>query len=134
MRRVTRGAVVAILLVIALLLALGALPSYLQSGDPYYLTATETGENRTSANASAVLSSRFPYAQAALADAATDGSGRSEAYYRGPLGLKGSFTHSPFDEIDAVRQRAPTAVADDGTAVYLRSNGTLYRLEVSQEV
>jgi hypothetical protein len=39
MRRITRNAVVLLAVVVLALLALGALPSLLQSGDPYYLTA-----------------------------------------------------------------------------------------------
>lgn len=131
MRQITRRVTVAILVALALLLALGALPSYLQSGDPYYLTATPTEENHTAVNASLVTTDRYPYASAALAEATPNASGRSEAYYRGPVGMKGAFTHSPFDEVDAVRAR--TANATDADGVFVRQNGTLYRLAVTQQ-
>lgn len=52
MRRVTRNLLVAIALIAVALLALGALPSYLGSGDPYYLTAEpiETDEPAVDVN------------------------------------------------------------------------------------
>jgi len=40
MRPITRNLVVGLLVVTVLLLALGAAPSLLRSGDPYYVTAT----------------------------------------------------------------------------------------------
>jgi hypothetical protein len=163
MRRVTRNLILALLGVLLVLLALGALPGLLKSGDPYYLTATAANasgtaaegtaaatatttdssggtatENATGANATATANAtrpavdvtnlsarRFPYTTAALAD------GRSDPYWRGPLGLKEAFTHSPFDELDALRGRNRNAT--DGDAVYVRENGTLYRLAVRQE-
>jgi hypothetical protein len=41
------------------------------------------------------------------------------------------FTHSPFDELDALRQQNATAATADG--VYVRDNETYYRLAVGQE-
>jgi hypothetical protein len=76
-------------------------------------------------NVSNLSERRFPYTTAALAD------GRSDAYYEGPLGLKESFSHSPFDELSALRGRNPDAV--DGEAVYVRDGETVYRLTVSRE-
>ncbi|WP_336001646.1 hypothetical protein [Halorientalis halophila] len=141
MRQVTRRVTLAILLAVVLLLALGALPSYLKSGDPYYLTATET-ENRTAVPGDSLPANRYPYATAALDNAsanATGGSGneagnatgRSGPYWEGPIGIKGAFTHSPFDEVDAIRQRNAAAATEQ--AVFVRWNGTVYRLEVARE-
>jgi len=131
MRQITRRVTLALLVALALLLALGALPSYLQTGDPYYLTATPADGNHTAVDASLLNTDRYPYASAALADAAPNRAGRSDAYYRGPFGLKGAFTHSPFDEVAAVGARNASAVDRDG--VFVRQNGTLYRLAVTQE-
>ncbi|SFS12883.1 hypothetical protein SAMN05216559_4150 [Halomicrobium zhouii] len=150
MRRVTRNLVLAILAVLVVLLALGALPGLLKSGDPYYLTATPVGEaasgtngssangtvtNASIANGSAVdganLSERaYPYTTAAL-DNATDGEpGQSQPYWRGPVGFKEAFTHSPFDEVNALRGQHPNATVGEGVRV--ARNGTLYRVAVTQ--
>jgi len=140
MRRITRDFILGMAVIVALLLALGAVPSYLQSGDPYYLTVTPTegsGAVTTATNATAVdagnlSAQRYPYTVEALDDVAGGGSGQSSAYYRGPIGIKGAFTHSPFDEYDALAQRYPSAV--DGAAVRVTHQGVLYRLTVTQEV
>ncbi|RXK47321.1 hypothetical protein [Halorientalis pallida] len=136
MRQITRRVTLAVLAAIVLLLALGALPGYLKSGDPYYMTATAT-DNRTAIPADSLAPNRYPYTAAALSNAtaaAADGTanatGRSEPYWKGPIGLKGAFTHSPFDEFDAIGQRNTSAATD--TAVFVRENGTVYRLEVTQ--
>ncbi|WP_276270520.1 hypothetical protein [Haloarcula litorea] len=136
MRRVTRNFLLGVAVVLLALLALGALPSYLQSGDPYYLTATPAGNataggNASAVNASALADRRYPYTTGALGNASADASGRSAPYWRGPVGLKGAFTHSPFDELDALRQQYPDAVAGEGVRV--RHDGTLYRLAVTQQ-
>lgn len=158
MRQVTRNFLLAVGVILVLLLALGALPSYLKSGDPYYLTATPVGDapgngttanstdgtatatatatNADAANASlvdaATLSDRrFPYTTEALDDATAASAGQSTPYWRGPVGLKGAFTHSPFDEYDALAQRYPAAV--DGDAVRIQHDGTVYRLAVTQQ-
>jgi hypothetical protein len=137
MRQITRRVTIAVLVAIVLLLALGALPGYLKSGDPYYMTATTT-DDRTAIPADSLAPNRYPYAAAALAnatDAAGSGTanatGRSDPYWRGPIGVKGAFTHSPFDEFDAIRQRNRSATTE--TAVFVRQNGTVYRLEVTQD-
>ena len=148
MRRVTRNFLLAMGVIVVLLLALGALPSYLRTGDPYYMTATPVG-NDTAANATATATPagtatgtsavnattlsdrRYTYTTAALDNATADSAGRSNPYYRGPTGLKGAFTHSPFDEYDSLVQQYPAAV--DGDAVRVRSDGTVYRLAVTQQ-
>ncbi|GGN98971.1 MULTISPECIES: hypothetical protein [Haloarcula] len=140
MRTVTRNFVLGVAVVVVLLLALGALPSYLKSGDPYYLTATAEGNataldgNASAVNASTLSAQRYPFTTAALENATangSDGTGQSDPYWRGPVGLKGAFTHSPFDELDALRQRVPEAAADE--TVLVRHDGTLYRLAVTQQ-
>jgi len=133
----TRYLVVAILAVLLLLLALGALPGLLRSGDPYYVTATPAAEGGldadgdTAVNASDLSGERFPYTTAAVTDATADAPGRSGPYWRGPVGLKEAFTHSPFDELSSLRGR--TATPDGSEAVYVRDNERLYRLAVTQE-
>jgi hypothetical protein len=135
MRRVTRNAVLLILAVLVALLALGALPSLLASGDAYYLTADPVDGNESdgtgaAVNASAVLNGsalserQFPYTTTALRN------GTSDSYRKGPGGFKESFTHSPFDERSALSARNPTAVSESG--VLVSYNGTLYRVAVSQ--
>ena len=137
MRRVTRNFVLLLVAVLVALLALGALPSLLGSGDPYYLTADPVDENGSdgvsAANASAavngsVLSERqFPYTTEAL------GNGSSKPYRAGPWGLKEGFTHSPFDEFDALTRDYPNATAaGDDTRVYAALNGTTYRLDITR--
>ncbi|MFC5970864.1 hypothetical protein ACFPYI_05910 [Halomarina salina] len=124
MRRITRNVVLVVLAVLVLLLALGALPSLLRSGDPYYLTAqtVENGSAPATVNATALSERRFPYTTAAL------DSGRSDAYYDGPLGLKEAFTHSPFDELSELAARNASAV-ENRTGFVTRGNAT-YRLEL----
>lgn len=74
MRRVTRNLLIAIALVVVALLALGALPSYLGSGDPYYLTAEPIETNETAADVNNVSDRRYPFLTSALAS----DDGRSE--------------------------------------------------------
>ena len=126
MRTVTRNTILAILVVVGLLLALGAVPSLLRSGDPYYVTAEATNESGPSVNATALPERQYRYVDGALAD------GRSDAYYEGPFGFKDGFSHSPFDEFDAIGQRYANATTDDG-AVFVSQNGTRYRLEIIRE-
>jgi hypothetical protein len=73
---------------------------------------------------------RYPYVTGAVA-AAGNGTGRSDSYWRGPFGVKGAFTHSPFDELDALGQQYPNATVD-GT-VYARTNTTSYQLTIEQD-
>ncbi|MDS0219785.1 hypothetical protein NDI54_00265 [Haloarcula sp. S1AR25-5A] len=137
MRPVTRNTLLGIIAVVVLLLALGALPGFLKSGDPYYAVATPTDgeysvENGTAVNWSTQSDRRFPYTSGALADASPSAAGQSDPYWRGPFGFKGAFTHSPFDERDALRQQYGGAVTDDGVVV--RYNGTFYHVAVRQDV
>ena len=133
MRPVTRNVVVGVVVVAGLLLALGALPGLLASGDPYYVTATPVDGDHAAVNGTDLPASRYPFTTGALAAAGPDAPGRSAAYYDGPLGVKEAFTHSPFDELEALRQRTPGAA--DGDAVFVRDgDGTLYRVELIQEV
>jgi hypothetical protein len=131
MRPVTRNVVLAILVVVAGLLALGAVPSYLRSGAPYYVVA-EPVESGPAVNATTLSERRYPYVTGAVSAAAngTD-EGRSEPYWEGPFGVKESFAHSPFDEFDAIGQRYPDATTD-GT-VFVSRNGTRYRAEIDRE-
>ncbi|WP_128906539.1 hypothetical protein [Halorubrum amylolyticum] len=124
MRRVTRNLLIAIALVVVALLALGALPSYLGSGDPYYLTAEPIETNETAAGVNNVSDRRYPFLTGALAS----NDGRSEGYQTGPYGVKKWFTHTPFDEVDALTQQVPEAAADDGVRV--RRDGRVYHVEV----
>jgi hypothetical protein len=135
MRPVTRNVVLATLVVVVLLLALGALPSYLKSGDPYYLEATvvETAPDDVEpVNGTALSQRRYPYTFGALEAAGneTNATGRSAPYWKGPFGFKGAFTHSPFDERDAYTVQYPGAVRDE--RVFVSYEGTRYRLELVQ--
>jgi len=131
MRRITRNFLLGVLAVLVLLIALGALPGLLKSGDPYYLVATPASAD-VAVNVTDLPANRYPYATAALANATVDATGRSEPYWRGPVGIKGAFTHSPFDEVDALTGRQPNAT--DGDGVFVRRNGSVYRLAVTREV
>jgi hypothetical protein len=142
MNRRTQIASLVVLGILVSLLALGALPGMLKSGDPYFLTATAEGEwtgndsaaladGRTAMNATELSEQRYPYAMAALTNATGDAPGRSHPYWKGPIGLKETFTHSPFDELDGIRQRVPTAAASDG--VYVHDGTTVYRLSITED-
>ncbi|QLH80409.1 hypothetical protein [Halosimplex pelagicum] len=137
MRRVTRNAVLLILGVMVALLALGALPSLLASGDPYYVTAEPVAGNGSAdgsgaaainasaaVNGSALSERQYPYTTQALRN------GTSDPYREGPWGFKEAFTHSPFDERSALTARNATAVSESG--VLVSYNGTLYRVAVGQ--
>ncbi|MFW6018411.1 MAG: hypothetical protein ACOCPX_06275 [Halapricum sp.] len=147
MRPITRNFLFGVLAVVVLLLALGALPGLLKSGDPYYFTATPidetelTSEQRdTAADAANLSERRYEYTTAALADA-TERTGYSEPYWRGPVGIKGAFTHSPFDELSALQSQYPDATDRDAVYVQIEDesatgdaveNVTFYRLNVTQ--
>lgn len=122
-----RRYLIAIGVVVLLVLALGALPSLLRSGDPYRAQADPTAApDGVEPVATENLSERrYRYVTAAVAD------GESGRYWKGPIGLKGAFAHSPFDELDAIRTQHPEAV--DGDAVYVTENGTVYRVTVERE-
>lgn len=136
MRTVTRNAVLVILAVVALLLALGALPSLLKSGDPYRVVATSADPPAETVNATNLSERRYRYTTGALAAAASNANdtGRSDPYWRGPFGFKEGFTHSPFDEFEALSRDYPNATetAGDDTRVYLTYNGTSYRVGITQ--
>ena len=127
MRRRTRTVTLVVLGFAVLLLALGALPSLLRAGDPYYVTA-QPGGDHPAVNVTDLPDRRFPYVTAALGNATTDREGRSGPYWRGPVGLKEAFTHSPFDEVSALQSRNASAATDDG--VLVRSNDTLFDVSV----
>lgn len=129
MRPVARNLVVGLLLVLGLMLALGAVPGLLRSGAPYYVTATVTEAEGQTVPADALTPRRYPFVTGALE--AADNGGRSDPYWRGPIGIKGAFTHAPFDEFAALRHQYPNATTGD--AVLVRSNGTTYRMTIVQE-
>ncbi|MUV90090.1 hypothetical protein GJ629_09465 [Halapricum sp. CBA1109] len=138
MRRITRNAVLALVAIVVLLLALGALPGYLKSGDPYHLTATELDNgslNDSEYNASDAIPAenlteqRYPFSTRALANR-SDGVGYSDPYWEGPFGIKGTFTHSPFDELSSLEVQYPNA--SDGETALVLDNGTYYRLNTTQ--
>lgn len=122
MRRVTRNFLVGVGLVVVALLVLGAIPSYLGAGDPYYLTAEATTESGPAVNVTDFSARRYPYLAQALDD------GRSAGYRKGPFGLKDSFAHSPFDEFDALVAQNPDARMGD--AVLVEYKGQRYRIEI----
>jgi hypothetical protein len=124
-RKNTRRLVVVLALVMLGLLALGALPSYLGSGEPYYLTATETEETGPTVNVTDLPEHRYPYLTEALE------TGQSEGYQTGRWGLKEQFTHTPYDEIDALATRNPDARLGEN-AVLVEHDGKQYRVEVAQ--
>lgn len=128
MRPVTRNLLVVIAVVTLALLALGALPSYLGSGDPYHLTVEPAERTEPAVNATGLSERRYPYLTGALAS----DDGRSTPYQRGPFGLKESFTHSPFDEVDALAARGPNATVDDGVRV--ERDGETYLVAVGRGV
>ncbi|SMO34948.1 hypothetical protein [Halorubrum cibi] len=126
MRPVTRNLLVALAVIALALLALGALPSYLGSGDPYYLTAEPIETDEPTANATGLSERRYPYLTGAIGSE----DGRSEPYLMGPYGMKEWFTHTPFDEVDALTRRAPAAGTDGG--VRIERDGETYYVEVTQ--
>ncbi|WP_224333612.1 hypothetical protein [Haloprofundus halobius] len=125
MRPITRRVLALLALLSVGLLALGALPSYLGTGDPYSLTAEETTASGPAVNVTEFSAQQYPYLATALEE------GRSEGYQKGPLGLKESFTHSPFDERDALATRQPDAERDD--RVLVEYEGTRYWVTVERE-
>ena len=128
MRPVTRNLLVAIGVVTLALLALGALPSYLGSGEPYHLTVEPAERDGPAVNATGLSERRYPYLTGAFAS----DEGRSMSYQRGPFGLKESFTHSPFDEVDALAARGPNATVGDG--VRIERDGETYLVAIDRGV
>jgi hypothetical protein len=121
-RPITRRAVLGFVVVVLALLALGALPSLLGTGDPYHLTATPTDADGPAVNVTGLSERRYPYLTEAI------DSGRSDAYRRGPVGLKETFSHSPFDERQGLVARNPDARRDG--AVVVVDGGDRYLIEV----
>ncbi|QLD85718.1 hypothetical protein HWV23_08265 [Natronomonas halophila] len=139
MRPVARNLILAILGVVVVLLALGAVPGLIETGDPYYVEATPVDESGPAITADNFSEQRFPYAFDALAAAATGADpARSEAYYTGPGGVGGfkeAFTHTPFEEFDEFEARNGEAVqrgADSpvGDVAFVDYEGQRYRLEI----
>jgi hypothetical protein len=142
-RQITRRAVAALAIVVVGLLALGAVPSYLGSGPAYHLTVTpvdgaadveaDAGPDGDATAAAAVnvteLSPRrYPY----LTEAFQAADNRSSGYQRGRFGLKESFSHSPFDELEGLRARQPNASVADGAGVRVIREGRPYVVRVVQ--
>jgi hypothetical protein len=136
MRPVTRNAVVVIVGLLVALLALGALPGLIKTGDPYYVEATAAAGTGPAVDGGTLSEQRFPYAFGAV-EAAVDGAdpARSEPYYTGIVGFKEAFTHTPFAEFEEFEARTPPAVERSGASprgdvAYLREGGERYRLEI----
>lgn len=133
MRPITRKFAYGLLALVLVLLALGAVPSLLGSGEPYYLTAEPTAESGPAYNLTAegtddLTRRRFEY----FFSAVESPENRSKPYRRGPVGIKESFTHSPFDELDSFRSFAP-ANATTTDAVFVEFEGTRYRVRVARD-
>ena len=126
MRPVARNLLIAIAVVVVALLALGALPSMLEAGDPYYLTADPIDSSEPAVNVTGISPRRYPFLSGALAS----DDGRSDGYREGPYGVKEHFTHTPFDEVDALTQRVGAARLDGGVRV--RFEGETYYVQVTQ--
>ncbi|MFB6122643.1 MAG: hypothetical protein ABEJ78_04225 [Haloferacaceae archaeon] len=73
MRPILRRVLLGMAAVGVALLALGAVPSLLGSGDPYYVVATPTDDAGAAVNVSDLPERRFPYLTAAIADGRSSG-------------------------------------------------------------
>ncbi|MEF8775986.1 MAG: hypothetical protein V5A43_05730 [Haloarculaceae archaeon] len=144
MRARTRNVILGTVGVLVLLVGIVVVLTSIGTGDPYYLTAehvdgvTEQGastanESSGAVNGTTLPDRRFPYVTEAIAQAGEPGGapGRSGPYRTGPIGLKEVFSHSPFDELDALRQRNPNATV--GEDVLLRRANATYRIGVVRE-
>ncbi|MES3517179.1 MAG: hypothetical protein PPP58_05895 [Natronomonas sp.] len=136
MRRITRNAILLILGVVVGLLALGALPGLIQTGDPYHLEAETTEATGESVDIDGLSERRFPFLFEAI-EAADSGDqpARSTAYFTGAVGFKEAFTHTPFDEFDELESRNPdaierTATSPVGDVIYVERSDTRYRIEI----
>ena len=135
MRPVTRNVVLVIVGLLVVLLALGALPGLIQTGDPYYVEAAASSGTGPAVDGGDLSERRFPYSTTAVKAAAGADPGRSEPYYTGVVGFKEAFTHTPFAEFEEFEARNPPAVERSGDSpagdvAYFRENGTRYRLEI----
>jgi hypothetical protein len=133
MRPITRKFAYGLFGLVLVLLALGALPSLLGSGDPYYLVAEPTATegpayNLTAEGTDDLTRRRYEYFFSAVGS----DDNRSKPYQRGPVGVKEAFTNSPFDEMETFRSFAP-GNATSGDAVFVEFEGTRYRVTVEQE-
>jgi len=124
-----RNALIGLGLTLVVLLALGALPSYLGSGDYYYLEVTPTDDGGTAVDIETLSERRYPYLTAAVA--ADDG--RSEGYQRGLGSFKDTFTHTPFNEHDALKQLEPDAARDGGDRVIIQLDDERYSVTIVSE-
>ena len=150
MRRRTRNVILGTFAVLFLLVAFVAVLSSVGSGDPYYVTASAVddvgagdgsgadgdgtgGESPAAVNGTALPERRFPYVSAAIENAArsADGTGRSGGYRTGFVGIKEVFSHSPFDELDALRQQNPNATV--GEDIRIRRSNATYRVGIVRE-
>lgn len=144
MRRRTRNVILGVVGVLAILIGIVVVLTSIGTGDPYYVTAEQVdgtaGEDGSAAdetpatvNGTALSDRRFPYVTEALSRVGTgdDATGRSSPYRTGPIGLKEAFSHSPFDELDALRQRNPNATVGDD--VRLRRANATYRIGIIRE-
>jgi hypothetical protein len=129
MRPIMRNALLLTGLVVVALLALGAVPSYLGSGDAYYLDVTPTDAEGESVNASGISGQQYPY----LTEALTATDGRSEGYQRALDGAKRWFAHSPFDERDALKRLNGAAVSENGERVFVTYEGDRYSVQIVRD-
>ena len=121
-----------LLVPLAVLLALGALPGLIGGGDVYTVVATETdledgdppGNATETIDAVNLSENRFPYTTEALTE------GESDTYEEGRFGFEDSFTHTPFDEFSEFELW--NGDATDGDVVWIEENGTYYRLEITE--
>ena len=136
MRPITRNALLVIAGLVVALLALGALPGLIRTGDPYYVEATVAAGSGAAVDGGDLSERRFPYTFEALSAVESGADpARSEPYYTGVVGLKGAFTHTPFAEFEEFETRNPETVERTGDSpvgdiAYVAGDDTRYRLEI----
>ena len=136
MRTVTRNALLVIAGLLVVLLALGALPGFIKTGDPYYVEATVAAGSGPAIETGELSERRFPYTFGALSAVESGADpARSEPYYTGVVGLKGAFTHTPFAEFEEFETRNPETVERTGDSpvgdvAHVTRGDTRYRLEI----
>ena len=87
MRTVTRNALLVIAGLLVVLLALGALPGLVKTGDPYYVEATVAAGSGPAIDGGDLSERRFPYTFGALSAVESGADpARSEPYYTGVVG------------------------------------------------
>ena len=122
-----------LLVPIALLLALGAVPGLIGGGDVYHIVATEQdlddgvppGDASETIPVANLSENRFPYVHGAIDEGEVE-------YEEGRFGFEDRFTHTPFDEFSELRIWNPSAV--DGDVVWIEKNGSYYRVEITDEL